>query len=527
SSFSDSSLSLLAPAVAIVLAVVTRKVLWSLGAGILMGSLLLTGFNPLATLSFVAKAFMGVFWDESPNLSNIYILLFLLVLGILTSLISISGGAKAFGEWARKRVKSRQGSQLLTVALGVIIFIDDYFNSLAVGTISRPLTDRQRVSRAKLAYLIDSTAAPICVITPISSWGAYIIALIGTIMAGHGQDCSSPISSFLFMVPMNLYAVFALALVLFTASMDLNVGPMKTHENNAMAGVLFDHNKGNPPGAPSLEEDPNGRVSDLVSPIVMLVLATLAAMIWTGQQALAGEELPFSVLGAFENTDVTLSLITGGLTGLLFTAGRLSSRCISGDVWKKAFVEGGRSMMPAIYILVLAWMLTGIIGELETGKYLAGLVGDSIAPSFLPLIMFVVSGIMAFATGTSWGTFGIMLPIAGDMAAAAEISMMLPMLAAVLAGAVFGDHCSPISDTTILSSTGASCHHMDHVNTQLPYALSIALVAMVGYLVMGVSHSVMVGFVAAVVAFIITILVFRRFSVVDASVATTRPLAGE
>lgn len=518
-SFSDSSLSLLAPAIAIILAVITRKVLWSLGAGIVTGALLLTGLNPLITIHRIFYGFVSVFWDEGLNLSNIYILLFLLVLGIITSLISISGGARAFGEWARQRVKTRQGSQVLTVFLGVIIFIDDYFNSLAVGSISKPLTDRHKVSRSKLAYLIDSTAAPICVITPISSWGAYIIALVGTIMATHGVGGDSPVFSFLSMVSMNLYAIFALALVFCTAAMDLNVGPMAKHENAALSGSLFDANKGNPPGAPALEEDKNGRVADLVAPILVLVLATLTAMIWTGNSALAADNQVFSILGAFENTDVTLSLISGGLIGLLFAIVRLLSRNIAGEIWSKALIEGSKSMLPAIYILVFAWVLTGIIGQLETGKYLASLVSGNISPSFLPMILFIVSGVMAFATGTSWGTFGIMLPIAGDMAAAADIAMMLPMLASVLAGAVFGDHCSPISDTTILSSTGASCHHMDHVNTQLPYALSIAAVAMFGYLVMGISHSISAGFVASLVAFIGLVVLFRRLSEKSRSLA--------
>ncbi|WP_067517763.1 Na+/H+ antiporter NhaC family protein [Endozoicomonas ascidiicola] len=511
-SFSDTSISLLAPAVAIILAVITRKVLWSLGAGIVTGALLLTGLNPLITLQRIFDGFVDVFWDGGLNLSNIYILLFLVVLGIITSLISISGGAKAFGEWARKRVKTRQGSQVLTVFLGIIIFIDDYFNSLAVGSISKPLTDRHRVSRAKLAYLIDSTAAPICVIMPISSWGAYIIALIGTIMATHGLSDGSPVFSFLSMVPMNLYAVFALAMVMCTAAMDLNVGPMAKHENAALAGKLFDTSKGNPPGAPQLEEDEHGRVSDLVSPIVVLVISTLTAMIWTGASALTENKLAFSVLGAFENTDVTLSLISGGLIGLVYAVIRLLNRKIDGAIWQKAIVEGSKSMLPAIYILIFAWVLTGIIGQLETGKYLASLVSGNISPSYLPVILFIVSGIMAFATGTSWGTFGIMLPIAGDMAAAADIAMMLPMLASVLAGAVFGDHCSPISDTTILSSTGASCHHMDHVNTQLPYALSIAVVSMIGYLGMGIAESFTVGFVAALVAFLVLVAVFKRMA---------------
>ena len=527
SSFSDSFLSLLAPVVAIILAVVTRKVLWSLGAGIIAGTLLLTSFNPLHAVQYIFTGFLGVFWEDGGlALGNIYILLFLVVLGIITSLISISGGARAFGEWARRRVKTRHGSQIMTVFLGVLIFIDDYFNSLAVGSICRPLTDRQGISRAKLAYLIDSTAAPICVITPISSWGAYIIAVVAGILAAHEVQSVSPIQTFLSMVPMNLYAVFALAMVICVAWFDLNVGSMHKHEMKARKGELYDQNKGTPPGAPALKEDEHGLVTDLVAPIVMLIIATVVAMMWTGNTALAEEGLPFSVLGAFEYTNVNTSLITGGLMGLIFTAGRLITRGISGAIWQQALMEGSKSMLPAIYILIFAWVLTGVIVNLETGKFLASLVDGNISPSFLPMILFVVSGVMAFATGTSWGTFGIMLPIAGDMAAAADIAILLPSLAAVLAGAVFGDHCSPISDTTILSSTGASCHHIDHVTSQLPYALVIALVAMVGYLVMGITASIASGFIASTLGFIAVLLVFRKISG-DHRIAATNSELGE
>ena len=513
-SFSHSPLSLAAPVVAIILAIVTRKVLLSLGAGVIAGALLLTSFNPVDTLIYLGKGFFSVFWDDGINTGSVFILIFLMLLGIITTLIDISGGARAFGEWARKRVKTRQGSQLLTVLLGIIIFIDDYFNSLAVGNISRPLTDRHGVSRAKLAYLIDSTAAPVCVITPISSWGAYIIALIASIMAAHEVTNISAISAFVTMVPMNLYAVFALAMVLCTAWMDLNVGPMRTHERRARAGELYDTRKGTPPGAIAmLGESEKGRVSDLVIPVVVLVVAVTSALIGTGAAALQEAGDAFSVLGAFENTDVVSSLVYGGVIGLAVTVLRMLGHNLDSNTWVQAVVEGIKSMLPAIYILIFAWVLVDVIGSLETGKYLAGLVSQSsLEPSYLPVILFVVSGAMAFATGTSWGTFGIMLPIAGDMAAAADIAMLLPMLSSVLAGAVFGDHCSPISDTTILSSTGASCHHIDHVTTQLPYALSIAMVSISGYLVMGMTESVAAGFMTALVAFTLLVMLFRKLS---------------
>ena len=513
-SYSHSPLSLAAPVVTILLAIVTRKVLWSLGAGILTGSLLLTDFSLIDSVGYIARGLLSVFWDDGLNVGSVFILLFLVLLGIITTLIDISGGAQAFGNWARQRVKTRQGSQLLTVLLGIIIFIDDYFNSLAVGNISRPLTDRSGISRAKLAYLIDSTAAPVCVLTPVSSWGAYIIALIGSILAAHEVTNISAISAFVSMVPMNLYAVFALALVICSAWLDLNVGPMRTHERRARAGELYDTRKGTPPGAiAELGSSSRGRVSDLVIPVVTLVVATTVSLIATGAAELAAEGQPLSILGAFENTDVESSLVYGGLIGLVVTMARMVRHDLNGPAWGKAIIEGVKSMLPAIYILVLAWILVDVISSLETGRYLAGLVSSSsLKPSYLPMILFVVSGAMAFATGTSWGTFGIMLPIAGDMAAAAEISMMLPMLASVLAGAVFGDHCSPISDTTILSSTGASCHHIDHVTTQLPYAVGVAVVAMSGYLVMGMAESVAAGFMTSLVMFGLLLILFRKLS---------------
>ncbi|WOG25696.1 Na+/H+ antiporter NhaC family protein [Endozoicomonas sp. 8E] len=513
-SYSTSSLSLVAPAVAIILAILTRHVLFSLGAGILAGALLLTDFSAGRTFSYLLNSFSGIFWDDGLNTGTVFILLFLVILGIITTLIDVSGGARAFGDWARQRVKSRQGSQLVTVLLGIIIFIDDYFNALAVGNIGRPMTDRQGVSRAKLAYLIDSTAAPVCVITPVSSWGAYIIALIGTILVAHEVTDVTAIGAFVSMVPMNLYAVFALALVFCTAAMDLNIGPMRIHERRARAGELYDSRKGTPPGSSeAISSSEKGTVADLVIPVLSLVMATTASLIATGASALQEAGTPFSVLGAFENTNVVNSLIYGGLAGLLVTAVRMLSHNLDASTWGKAVLEGTRSMLPAIYILVLAWVLVDIISSLETGKYLAHLVSSSkIDTGYLPLILFVVSGAMAFSTGTSWGTFGIMLPIAGDMAAAADIAMILPMLAAVLAGAVFGDHCSPISDTTILSSTGASCHHIDHVMTQLPYALSIAVVAMLGYLVMGLTDSSIMGFLASGAGFILLVLAFRKMS---------------
>ncbi len=511
-SYSNSFLSLLAPIVAIGLAVITRKVVISLGAGILTGAMLLNEFSVAGTLQYIADSFISIFWSDGLDTGSIFLLSFLLLLGGMTSLITLAGGTAAFAEWARSRIKTRQGSQVLTVALGLIIFIDDYFNSLAVGQISRPITDSQKISRSKLAYLIDSTAAPVCVLTPISSWGAYIIALIGSILIAHDVPGYSALSAFVTMIPLNLYACLALALVIFSATMDINVGAMKAHDLRAREGELFDANKGRPMGSTELEALPGGHVSDLIVPVVVLVAATVGSMLWTGGQVLLANELEVTLLGAFENTDVNTSLVTGGLIGLVVGVLMLMRQRPGIDRAAGALMSGFRSMMPAIYILILAWILVDVISGLETGKYLASLVSDSIEPRWLPAILFLVAGIMAFATGTSWGTFGIMLPIAGDMAAGTEIALMLPMLAAVLAGAVFGDHCSPISDTTILSSTGAACHHIDHVVTQLPYCLSAAGVAFAGYLVMGMTNSAWTGVGVAVGLFVVVVVLLKRLS---------------
>ena len=513
--YSHSALSLVAPILAILLAVITRKVILSLGGGILAGGLLIAGFNPLNSLHYIAQGFIGVFWSDGVNKSNVFIIMFLLLLGVITSLISLSGGTRAFGEWAGTWIKSRKSCQLVTVLLGFLIFIDDYFNSLAVGSVSRPLTDRYRISRAKLAYLIDSTAAPVCVIAPVSSWGAYIIALIGTILVAHNVSDVSAIQAFILMIPMNLYAVFALAMAVATAWLNLNVGAMRVHEDRALEGELYDVSKGPPPGVSSaLAYCERGRASDLMVPVVSLFFATLVALLLTGAVEMSVQGKAFSILGAFELAEVSTSLFYGAIFGLLVTVLRMADYKLDGGLWYKAIVEGVRSMLPSVYILIFAWVLIGVITDVETGKYLASLVHGVVSPSYLPLIFFLVSGIMAFSTGTSWGAFGVMMPIAGDMAEVADISMLMPMLAAVLAGSVFGDHCSPISDTTIISSAGASCHHIDHVTTQLPYSFTIALVSICGYFFMGLTGSVVIGFIASLVVFLMVVLLFKRLSTV-------------
>jgi len=500
-----SWLSLLPPIVAIAMVIITRRVLLSLGAGIITAALLVVNFAPLATLETLWLSFSDVFWSYGEdgaagalNLWNIFIMLFLLLLGVITAFINISGGARAFGEWAMKRVKTRAGAQVLTACLGVIIFIDDYFNSLAVGQVARPLTDRHRISRAKLAYLIDSTAAPVCVVSPVSSWGAYIIAVIGGILTTHSITEYTPFSAFMQMVPMNLYVWAALGIVFIVAFRGVDFGQMRKHENRAIeTGKVYDETKDIPGELKNdLPTSNHGTVGDLIWPIVALVVGTVSAMMWSGSQ-LYREDTGNSatILQMFEYTDVAQSLVYGALIGLIVSIAffirqiKRSSK-IGAPEFFLGLKEGVKSMLPAIYILVLAWMIVGLIDQLGTGEFLANAVESSnLDVAWLPVILFLVAGVMAFSTGTSWGSFGILLPIAGTIAASTDVSLLLPALAAVLAGAVFGDHCSPISDTTILSSTGAGSNHIDHVITQIPYAVTGAVIAAAGYILLGFTGS--------------------------------------
>ncbi|GAL21986.1 Na+/H+ antiporter [Vibrio maritimus] len=518
--FATSPLSLLPPIVALSLAIITRRVLLSLGVGIVLGAFLLNDYSVAGAAGYVFDTVSGVVIEDGGlNTWNMSIVGFLLLLGMMTALLTLSGGTKAFAEWAQARVKSKRGSKLLAAFLGVFIFVDDYFNSLAVGAISRPVTDRFYVSRAKLAYILDSTAAPMCVLMPASSWGAYIMTIVSGILVAHGITEYSAIGAYVRLIPMNFYAVFALLMVFAVAWFQLDVGPMRKHELNAKQGLGFDKDKENDAKEAhelneelDIKESDFGSVSDLVLPILLLIGAMVVAMIYTGGQALAADGVAFNVLGAFENTDVGTSLIYGGSAGLLtavFTVvkQKLSISDIATTMW-----IGAKSMFGAILILFFAWSIGSVIGDMKTGAYLSSTVQGNINVHWLPVILFLLSGLMAFSTGTSWGTFGIMLPIAGDMAGATDIAMMLPMLGAVLAGSVFGDHCSPISDTTILSSTGARCNHIDHVATQLPYALSVALVSCVGFITLGMTTSVFISFAAASMTFVIVCFVLSALS---------------
>lgn len=511
----DSALSLIPPVLAIAMVMVTRKVLLSLGAGIVVGLLMLHNFNPLASLEQLYTIVKGIFVaDGGVNTDKVFNLIFLFFLGMVASLVTVAGGSRAFGNWAVKKVKTRRGATFIPAVLGLIIFIDDYFNALTVGNVSRPVTDRHRISRAKLAYMIDSTSAPVCVLMPVSSWGAYIISVLAGIFAAHGVSAYGSLEAFVRMIPMNYYAIIALLMILAVAFFKVDFGLMRKHELRAIRdGDLNDPDKGPVPGnEDELSANENGKVRDLVWPIVILVAATVFFMIFTGIRATEGSA---TLLSVFENTDVPTSLLYGSILGWIAAMFFVIRRKTKRTNIKQGMLSGIKSMLPAIYILLFAWTIIEVIDDLGTGTYLAGLVNGTISLALLPMLLFVIAAFMSFATGTSWGTFGVMLPIAGEIAAATDINLMLPALATVLAGSIFGDHCSPISDTTILSSAGAGSHHIDHVMTQIPYAIVIALISAVGYLVLGFTDSTMLGLLASVVLLAITVIFLRKRTPLD------------
>ena len=504
--YSSSIWSIIPPLLALALAIITRKVLLSLSVGILVGAAMLANFEPLNTLVYLKNNIASLFIKEGGlNSNNINILLFLLLLGVLTALLSMSGSNRAFAEWAQKHIKGRRGAKLVAASLVFITFIDDYFHSLAVGAIARPITDKFKVSRAKLAYILDSTAAPMCVLMPVSSWGAYIITLIAGLLATYSITGYSPIGAFMAMSAMNYYAIFSIIMVFFVAYFSFDIGAMAKHEKLALSAEEITETQ---------SSEVKGHVRNLVLPILTLIIVTISAMMYTGNEALAADGKPFSILGAFENTTVGVSLVTGGLSAVL-----VASLCIFADrlvnvpEYVKAWGVGIKSMSGAILILFFAWTINNVVSDVKTGAYLASLVSDTLPLALLPALLFILASVMAFSTGTSWGTFGIMLPIAAAIASHSmpgSVEFMLPCLSAVMAGAVCGDHCSPVSDTTILSSTGAKCDHMDHVTSQLPYALTVAIATIAGYVVVGFTYSGLLGFITTGAVLTLLVFIFKK-----------------
>lgn len=511
----ESFWSIIPPILAIIMVLLTRRVLVSLGIGIIASALFVSEFKIGATFILMFEAIKDVFLEEGGlNTWNMYIIFFILLLGMMTNFVSQMGGTQAFGNWMIKRVKTRVGAQIMTFLLGIALFIDDYFNSLTVGQVARPITDQHRISRAKLAYIVDSTAAPVCVIAPISSWGAYILGLIGFVLTTHNIVDYTELSAFLLMIPMNYYVWAALGVVLVIAIRQVDFGPMKEHELHALkTGEVVPPHSQTKLDIGGAQQSTRGTLSDLIVPIVVLFIATFGFIYWTGVQALEGKEK--SLILIFGEADVSKSLFYSGIIAIITTFILFSRHVRHGELDRKHFalgiINGAKSMMPAVIILIFAWTISDLIDQLGTGSYLANIVQTSNLPlALLPVIIFIMAGLIAFSTGTSWGSFALLLPIAGQIAVATNVELLLPMLAAVLAGAVFGDHCSPISDTTILSATGSNCHHIDHVVTQLPYAIVAAIIAGIGYIALGFTGSVTIGLIFVLISLIMLYFILKK-----------------
>ena len=461
--------ALVPPLLAIVLAFVTKEVYSSLFIGVAVGAVLYSGFHPWE--SFVN------FFEIMKNSMNLNILIFDVLLGMIIVLMAKSGGSAAYGKWAGTKIKSKRSALLATTGLGILIFVDDYFNCLTVGSVMRPVTDRYKVSRAKLAYIIDSTAAPVCIIAPISSWAAAVNSYVP-------EDAGiSGFQLFLNTIPYNLYAILTLIMVVYVAVTAFDFGLMKKHEDNAAKGDLFTSGAEEFEQVSEDEVNPNGRVMALVLPVAVLIFSAIGAMIYTGYLGGATD-----IVTAFSGCDAETSLIFATMVTIFFMLILyLPRKVVTFKGFMDSLVEGFKLMIPAVTILIFAWSLKGVGDALGLAEFVGGIVGENASASiFIPAVLFLAAIFLSFSTGTSWGTFAILVPIATALFTGGEdLQMMIISVASVLAGAVCGDHVSPISDTTVMSSAGAQSNHLNHVSTQMQYAAVVAVVSLSGYLLAG------------------------------------------
>ena len=502
--------ALVPPVVAIGLALITKEVYSSLFIGVLMGGILYSGFSFEGTITHIFEDGMINVLSDSYNVG---ILFFLVILGTMVCLMNRAGGSAAFGQFAADHIKGRVGAELATILLGCLIFIDDYFNCLTVGSVMRPVTDKFKVSRAKLAYLIDATAAPICIIAPISSWAAAVTGFV------EGED---GFSIFVRAIPYNFYAILTIVMMIGMVLLRTEFGSMKFHEKNALKGDLY-----TTPGRPyDTEKQPEvsvrGTVLDLLIPIISLIICCMVGMLYTGG-FFSGEDF----VTAFSQSDASLGLTMGSFFGLLITIGLYQvRRVLKFSECMACIPEGFKSMVPAIMILSFAWTLKAMTDSLGADVYVATVVASSARSflNFLPAIIFVVGCFLAFATGTSWGTFGILIPIVVAVFENSNPDLMIISISACMAGAVCGDHCSPISDTTIMASAGAQCEHVNHVTTQLPYAVTAAAVSFVSYIIAGFVQSAWIALPIAIALMVATMFVIRAVNGVLKGEGTDVPM---
>ena len=506
SKFFGTPWSLLPPVVAIVLALITKEVYSSLFIGIVVGFLLQADFDVVLTIDHLVNGFMS-------NIGgNAGILIFLVILGTMVALMIRAGGSKAYGDWAVKHIKTKSGALWSTFILAIVLGVDDYFNNLTTGNVMRPVTDGHHISRAKLSYMCDATAAPVCIMMPVSSWAAAVTGIIGNDELGF--------QIFLKAIPYNYYAILTLVFIMVMTSLNIDYGPMKKHEDNAAKGDLYTTPERPFAGVEEMKFNPNGKVIDLVIPVIVLVACCVGAMIYVGYQG-GGTDL----ISAFANTDAFSALPLGSLIALIFTMiFFMVRRSMKFTELMDCLPEGFKQMVPAILILCLAWTIGDVTKALGAPEFVADIVsgfGDSLH-NFLPAVVFIIAAFLGFATGTSWGTFTILLPIvipvfSGGVAAAdltADLingnEMLMIAIAATLGGAVMGDHCSPISDTTIMASSGAQCYHLNHVATQLPYAVTVAAVCFVNYILAALLQNMILNLLIAVVSMVVVLVVIGK-----------------
>ena len=487
--------ALIPPIVAIVLALITKEVYSSLFIGILVGGLFYSGFSFEGTLTHIFNdGFVAVLSDAY----NVGILVFLVILGAMVSLMNRAGGSAAFGHFAKEKIKTRAGAQLATVALGVLIFIDDYFNCLTVGSVMKPVTDEHKVSRAKLAYLIDATAAPVCIIAPISSWAAAVSGFV------EGED---GFSIFIRAIPYNFYAILTIIMMIALILLKVDFGPMKSHEANALKGDLFSTGKKDATQETEIV-NPKGKVIDLLIPIIMLIACCVIGMIYTG-----GFFDGAGFVESFSNSDASVGLALGSICAMILTIIiYLIRRVLSFKDCMGCLPDGFKAMVPAILILTFAWTLKAMTDSLGAAVFVADAVQKSAGSfmNFLPAIIFIVACFLAFSTGTSWGTFGILIPIVVNVFMNTNPQLMIISISACMAGAVCGDHCSPISDTTIMASAGAQCDHVNHVSTQLPYVIVVAVISFITYIVAGFTQSAWISMPVGAILLLLTLVVIKN-----------------
>ena len=491
--FRGSWWALLPPVIAIGLALITKEVYSSLFIGIVSGALLYSDFSIPGAIDAITSD--GLITAVAGSAG---IFIFLIELGIIVALINKAGGSTAFGNWARKNIKSRVGAMLATFVLGVLIFVDDYFNCLTVGSVMRPVTDSKRISRAKLSYLIDATAAPVCMIAPISSWAAAV-----STYAPEGEG----FSLFIKAIPFNFYSILTLVFIIAISFMKFDYGPMKLHEKNAIEkGDLFTSGERN--DATEIKNSGRGRIADLVVPIAILIVSCIGGLIYVGYQTPESK----NIIDAFSNTDATVGLPWGGLIALiLIMLYLIARRIINFKDSMDCVPQGFTAMVPAILILTFATTLKEMTTLLGAKYFVGDLMSSSAGAlgSLLPAIIFLVACILSFATGTSWGTFGILIPIVISIFPVGSGMLSIIGISACLAGAVCGDHCSPISDTTIMSSAGAQCDHLNHVSTQMPYAITVAAISFVMFVISGFVQNVWICLPLGIVLTVATLFVIK------------------